>query len=58
MSITIKNHIRAVIVSIYTTLRSRSKEGLALNNVSEWSDMSICRLNVHYKNPTLHVGPI
>ena len=47
--------------SKHAALRNKSNDWLDRNqnNVSEWSDMSIRGLllvNLHYKNPTKHVG--
>ena len=47
--------------SKHAVLRNKSNDWLDRNqnNVSEWSDMSIRGLllvNLHYKNPTKHVG--
>ena len=44
--------------SKHAAVRRTSKQWLAKNqdNVAEWGDMSIRRLNQHYKNPTKHVG--
>ena len=42
----------------HAALRRKSKDWLARNqdNMSEWSDMFICKLLFQYKNPTKRVG--
>ena len=38
-------------------LEVRGKTGrLSQDNVSEWTDISTCRLLIHYKNPTKLIG--